>query len=134
MALFDLFKKKRKETKAPAVKAAEVSGAVEEVVESTGPAFAAPSNASVLKHFHVSEKASRGIEMNQYTFVVDPRATKSQVRDAVARSYNVKVESVKMVRLPKRQRTVGGRRGFSPQRKKAIVILKPGSSIAAAQP
>ena len=133
MALLDLFKKKRKEPmKAPTPK---VQPSVAPETEApTGPSFAAPATSAVLKHFHVSEKASRGIEMNQYTFVVDAKATKSQVRDAVQRSYHVKVASVKMIQLPAKQRRVGKYMGSSAARKKAIVLLKPGSSIAAAQP
>jgi large subunit ribosomal protein L23 len=132
MALLDLFKKKRKEPKAPTAKTPEVQAASE--TEAAGPALAAPTTATVLKHFHVSEKASRGIEQNQYTFIVAAHATKTQVRDAVQRSYNVKVDSVNIVNLPAKERRVGQRIGASAARRKAIVILKPGSTIAAAQP
>ena len=57
-----------------------------------------------------------------------------KVRDAVKRSYKVEVASVKMIRLPAKERTIGLHRGATAERKKAVVILKPGQSIAGAQP
>ena len=134
MALLDLFKKKRKEPKAPKMAVRKPEDSVAPEAEATEPTLAAPATSAVLKHFHVSEKASNGIALNHYTFIVDPKATKSQVRDAVQRSYHVQVASVKMVKLPAKHRRIGLRTGASPARKKAVVILKPGSSIAAAQP
>jgi large subunit ribosomal protein L23 len=132
MALFDLFKHKRKEPKRPMPKA-PVEAAPTTAPEPAGPAIAAPSS-PVLKSFHVSEKATRGLADNQYTFMVGPRATKSQVRDAVTRSCKVDVVAVNIVRLPSKKRTFGRHTGSVPARKKAIVTLKDGQSIAAAQP
>ena len=136
MALFDLFKHKRKEPKRPTPKAAveaAPSTSSEQAPEAAGPTIAAPSS-PVLKSFHVSEKATRGMALNQYTFMVGPRATKSAVRDAVKRSYKVDVVSVNMVRLPAKERTFGRHTGSVSARRKAIVTLKEGQSIAAAQP
>ncbi len=93
----------------------------------------APSNPA-LKSFLVSEKATRNIALNQYTFLVDQHATKTQVRDAVERGYHVDVVSVQMIRLPSKQRTLGRITGRVPGKKKAVVVLKTGQSIAAAQP
>jgi len=133
MALFDLFKHKRKEPKRPTPKAAVEAAPEAEAPAVAGPAIAAPSS-PVLKSFHVSEKATRGMALNQYTFMVGPSATKSQVRDAVERSYKVDVVSVNMVNLPAKERTFGRHTGSVAARTKAIVTLKEGQSIAAAQP
>jgi large subunit ribosomal protein L23 len=126
MALLDLFKKKQKKPEQPAPKAVVAP-------EAQGPSVAAPSS-PVLRSFHVSEKATRGMAYNQYTFMVDARATKTQVRDAVERSYKVDVVAVNMVRLPSKERTFGRHTGRVPARTKAIITLKEGQSIAAAQP
>ncbi len=134
MALLDLFKKKRKEvTRRPTPKAELPVAPEAEAAKPAGPSIAAPSS-PVLKSFHVSEKATRGMSLNQYTFMVAPRATKTQVRDAVELSYKVKVVGVQMVTLPAKERTFGRHSGRVPARKKAVVTLKTGQSIAAAQP
>ena len=117
-------------TKAP--KAAVVEGAAEAVAIDR-PAIPAPSS-PVLRNFHISEKGTRGMAFNQYTFAVAPGATKTEVRDAVERSYKVDVEGVNIVNLPAKKRRLGRREGTVPARRKAIVTLKEGQSIAAAQP
>ena len=128
MALFDLFKHKRKETtKRPTPKA------VEEAPVESKPTIAAPVS-PILRSFHISEKATRGMAYNQFTFMVDAHATKTQIRDAVARSYKVDVIDVQTVRLPGKDRTVGRHMGHVPARRKAVVTLKEGQTIAAAQP
>lgn len=89
---------------------------------------------NVLKRFFVSEKSTRGLSFNQYTFEVSRTATKTAVRDAVSRAYNVKVESVNMVTLPGKHRRIGRYTGSTSPVRKAIVTLKEGQTIAAAQP
>jgi large subunit ribosomal protein L23 len=124
------FKKKQPKPTLP-----EVTEEVEAVAEEhEGPSGIAANANPILRHFHVSEKGTRGLALNQYTFVVDQRATKTQVRDAVRRGYKVDVVGVQMVRLPSKQRRYGRHEGRVPGRKKAIVTLKEGQTIAAAQP
>ncbi len=49
----------------------------------------------VLKKPHITEKATFAMnEDNQYTFLVDPRATKGDIKAAVESVYNVRVQSV----------------------------------------
>lgn len=125
--LKNLFKKKEP-TKKPAPREAQV----EVATETTGSGIASSTN-PILRSFHVSEKSARGMQMNQYTFIVDPHATKSQVRDAVHKSYRVDVVGVNMVRLPAKHRQIGRYRGTVTGKRKAIVTLKEGQTIAAAQ-
>lgn len=106
--------------------------AVEEVAVQT-PTIKAPAGA-VLRRYFVSEKSTRGFALNQYTFEIAPRATKSQVRDAVERGYKVDVTAVNIIRLPSKKRRIGRHEGRTTPVKKAIVTLKAGQSIAAAQP
>ena len=67
---------------------------------------------------------------NHYTFKVDPRATKSQIRDAVEKMFNVKVVSVNTMNYEGKTRRRGrmntGRRSSW---KKAVVKLRAGDSI-----
>lgn len=126
--------KKGKKPAAPPPETPETVAAGTEPAAGPQPSGIAAVANPVLRHFHVSEKGTRGLALNQYTFIVDPRATKTQVRDAVRRGYHVDVVAVRMVRLPSKQRRYGSHEGRVTGKKKAIVTLKQGQSIAAAQP
>lgn len=126
---FNFWRKSNKEPKPP--KQAEAKPA--EVVESSTPSVLAPAG-TVLKRYFVSEKSTRGFPMNQYTFEVDRRATKTDVRDAVERGYKVDVTGVNIVRLPAKKIQLGRFRGTKGGIKKAIVTLKEGQTIPQAQP
>ncbi|MCX7670793.1 MAG: 50S ribosomal protein L23 [Anaerolineae bacterium] len=84
----------------------------------------------VLKRPIVTEKTGAQAEARQYTFEVDPRANKIQVKDAVETAFNVTVTDVRMVHIPAKH----GRYGRAtvvkkPAIKKAVVTLAPGNSI-----
>lgn len=66
---------------------------------------------------------------NQYTFRVDSRATKPQIRDAVEKLFNVKVVSVNTMNYGGKMRQRGRILGRRPNWKKAIVTLRTGDSI-----
>lgn len=132
MALLNLFGKKRKEPKKP-TSASEVSVPADVQEAAERPSVLAPASPA-LRSFHVSEKSTRGMAYNQYTFIVGPRTTKTEVRDAVKKAYKVDVVAVNMVSLPAKKRRLGRRMGMVSARKKAIVTLKEGQAIAAAQP
>jgi large subunit ribosomal protein L23 len=77
----------------------------------------------------VSEKSYSGIEANTYTFIVDPRANKTEIKEAVQRIWNVRVVSVNTLRRKgkvKRYRYTSGKR---PDQKRAIVTLAEGDTI-----
>ncbi|PRB71401.1 50S ribosomal protein L23 [Arthrobacter sp. MYb213] len=75
----------------------------------------------------VSEKSYGLIDEGQYTFLVDPRSNKAEIKNAVEAIFNVKVESVNtMNRTGKRKRTKFGW-GSRKDTKRAIITLKEGS-------
>jgi large subunit ribosomal protein L23 len=77
----------------------------------------------------VSEKSYEASTRGTYTFKVHPDAHKTQIRQAVEELFDVKVESVNVVKVqskPKKRGLVKGRR---PGWKKAIVELKDGYEI-----
>ena len=78
----------------------------------------------------VSEKSYDLVEeLNTYTFVVHPSATKTEIRAAVAELFDVRVLSVNtMNRQGKRKRT-GWVWGTRPDTKRALVTLATGDSI-----
>ena len=84
----------------------------------------------VIKKPLLTEKSTHLIsETNTYTFVVDRRARKDQIKGAVERLYGVKVEDVRTITRKAKQRRL--RYGWveSGQHKKAMVRLAEGSSI-----
>ncbi len=78
----------------------------------------------------LTEKANRLREnANQYAFEVARTATKTSIKEAVQRLFNVKVESVNTMLYRGKDRRMG--RGYAKMQnwKKAVVTLKEGDSI-----
>ena len=77
----------------------------------------------------VSEKSYGLIEAKKYAFRVHPDAHKTQIRQAVEATFNVKVTGVNTINRPgKRRRTRFGW-GKRPDTKRAIVTLAEGERI-----
>ena len=77
----------------------------------------------------VSEKSYAGLELNTYTFLVDPRANKTEIKEAVQKIWSVHVTSVRTLNRKgkvKRRRVTLGKR---PDQKRAIVTLAEGDKI-----
>jgi len=85
----------------------------------------------IIKTVRLTEKGTRqGEKYNQYTIVADPRANKTQIRQAVQELFKVKVERVNTLNVhgkERRKRTTQA--GKTPDWKKAIVTLKEGDKI-----
>jgi large subunit ribosomal protein L23 len=85
----------------------------------------------VIRRPVVTEKSNKQADsVNQYTFEVDRRANKMQVKDAVETAFNVKVLEVNIVNIPPKK----GRYGRTivtkkPAFKKAVVTLAAGNEI-----
>ncbi len=66
----------------------------------------------------------------KFTFEVDKKANKIEVKQACEALFNVKVEKVNIVNVrPKQNVRVGRYEGFKPSMKKAIVTLAEGQTI-----
>lgn len=75
----------------------------------------------------VSEKSYGLIDDGKYTFVVDPRSNKTEIKLAIEKIFGVKVASVNTLnRTGKKQRTKFGI-GKRKDTKRAIVTLKSGT-------
>ena len=82
----------------------------------------------------VTEKTDRLSEnLNQYTFVVNKKANKVEVRKAIEEMYGVQVEAVNTMIMPSKTKvrnTRGGvQRGRTSSFKKAIITLAEGEEI-----
>jgi len=85
----------------------------------------------IIRTVRLTEKGTRQADKyNQYTVVADPRANKTQIRQAVQDLFKVKVEKVNTLNVRgkfRRQRTKQA--GQAPSWKKAIITLKAGDKI-----
>lgn len=78
----------------------------------------------------ITEKSNLHKESyNQITFEVDKRANKLQIKEAVEKMFNVRVESVRTVNCVGKKRRLGRFEGKKRDWKKAIVKLKEGDRI-----
>lgn len=85
----------------------------------------------IIRTVRLTEKGTRQSEKyNQYTVVADPRANKTQIRQAVQELFKVKVTGVNTLNVrgkARRKRTAQA--GTTSHWKKAIVTLKDGDKI-----
>jgi large subunit ribosomal protein L23 len=77
----------------------------------------------------VSEKSYSLITDRKYTFKVHEDAHKTQIRQAVEELFEVKVQSVNIVKVQSKPKRRGLTRGSKPGWKKAIVQLREGHEI-----
>jgi len=87
------------------------------------------SNAQVIKYPIITDKATRLLENNQYSFVVDPSSDKITIKAAIEYLFNVTVVKVNTCHLPRKKKRVGKYIGWKPKYKKAIVTLSEGDVI-----
>ena len=85
--------------------------------------------ADVIRRPLITEKATNALDQNQYTFEVDHRAAKPQIKAAVESMFSVKVIGISTMNPPRRTRRVGKFSGKRSQVKKAIVRLAEGEKI-----
>ena len=83
----------------------------------------------IIKAPIITEKSSALAANNVITFSVDTRANKTQIKQAIEKIFNVKVESVNTVNVKPKKKRVGRYVGKTNKVKKAIVKLSEGSSI-----
>ncbi len=77
----------------------------------------------------VSEKSYAGLELNSYTFLVDPRSNKTEIKEAVQTIWGVRVVSVNTLNRPGKIKRRGYTKGKRADQKRAIVTLAEGDSI-----
>ena len=76
----------------------------------------------------VTEASMAGMDNKRYTFDVDLRATKTQVKNAVEEIFDVKVKNVNIMNVRGKEKRVGRYTGKTARRRKAIVTLTEDSN------
>jgi large subunit ribosomal protein L23 len=77
----------------------------------------------------ITEKATLASEENKVIFKVLKKATKSEIKAAVERLFDVKVESVNTLIRKGKKKVFKGTRGVQSDVKKAVVTLAEGHKI-----
>lgn len=77
----------------------------------------------------LSEKAVGEIELGKYAFYVHPHANRTQIKEAIETVFTVDVTKINLINLQGKLKRQGRYQGRRPERKKAIVTLKPGQRI-----
>ena len=86
----------------------------------------------VVRRPHVSEKSHDGVQhRNVYTLEVDPRATKTDIREAVSRIWGVQVLGVRTISVLGKAKRMGRKAGRAQDWKKAMVHIAEGQGIEA---
>jgi large subunit ribosomal protein L23 len=75
----------------------------------------------------ITERTTELMGEKKYTFDVDRRATKSDIKSAVEKIFEVHVSKVNTMNYKGKPKRFGRYFGYTPQRKKAIVTLTPDS-------
>jgi len=84
----------------------------------------------IIKRPIITEKTYLLMEANKYTFEVDRKSNKLEVKLAVEEIFDVEVEKVNIINSKPKKRRVGRYTGLTRNRKKAIVKLVDGNKIA----
>ena len=77
----------------------------------------------------ITKKAGLLAQKNQYVFKVDPRANKTEIKQAIEKIFNVKVEGIRTLNVKPKKKRVGRYTGLTNRTKKAIVTLAEGQQI-----
>lgn len=81
----------------------------------------------VIKSPVITEHSADLMIDKKYTFEVDPRANKTEVKVAVESAFNVKVIKVNTMNIKGKLKRMGQHAGYRSDRKKAVVQLSEDS-------
>lgn len=76
----------------------------------------------------ITEESMEDMAYGKYTFKVDKRANKSEIKKAIENIFDVKVEKVNTINMSGKQKRMGIHVGRRPSWKKAIVTLTEDSN------
>ncbi|CAM4211792.1 MULTISPECIES: 50S ribosomal protein L23 [Jeotgalicoccus] len=81
----------------------------------------------IIKRPVITERSADLMSEDKYTFDVDVRANKTQVKHAIEEIFDVKVDKVNIMNVKPKKKRMGRYEGYTNRRRKAIVKLKEGS-------
>lgn len=87
------------------------------------------SDIFTIKKPHITEKATDLNAIGKYVFMVEPSATKNEIKKALKKIYSVDVVKIQTITRPAKEKKFRSRAGIKVGYKKAIVTLKEGQKI-----
>ncbi len=83
----------------------------------------------IIKAPVITEKSENVKANGQYTFKVDPKAKKIEIKEAIEKLFNVNVKEIRTINEKPKKKRVGRYTGLTNRSKKAIVTLAEGQTI-----
>ncbi len=83
----------------------------------------------IIKAPLITEKSRSEQEAGKYVFLVSPKATKKEIKEAIEKIFKVEVEKITTLNIKVKKKRVGRYTGLTNRGKKAIVTLKDGMTI-----
>ena len=83
----------------------------------------------IIKAPVITEKSQIAKSEGKYTFKVDPKANKLEIKEAIEKIFKVKVTAIRTLNVKPKKRRVGRYTGLTSRYKKAIVKLADGQTI-----
>ena len=83
----------------------------------------------IIKAPIITEKSELEKMNGKYTFLVDEKANKTEIKEALEKLFNVHVKSISTLNIKTKKRRVGRYTGLTNRGKKAIVTLAVGETI-----
>jgi large subunit ribosomal protein L23 len=82
----------------------------------------------IIKRPVITERSTDLMSEKKYTFEVDVKANKTEVKDAVEAVFGVKVDKVNIMNYKGKFKRVGRHSGYTNRRRKAVVKLTADSN------
>lgn len=83
----------------------------------------------LIKHPVITAKSCQLFEKNQYTFDVDPRLTKPQIKKLFENLFQVNIIAVNTHLPPLQKKRLGQQQGYKARYKRVILTLKSNQKI-----
>ena len=83
----------------------------------------------IIKAPLITEKSRMDEQNGKYSFLVDPKATKPEIKNAVEKIFKVKVVGISTSNTKPKEKRVGRYTGLTNKYKKAVVQLAEGMTI-----
>jgi large subunit ribosomal protein L23 len=77
----------------------------------------------IIRKPYITEKSNMEMSNGKYTFIVDVNATKTEIKHAVEKLFQVRVLNVNTINYEGKQKRMGVHQGSRPDWKKAIVKI-----------
>ena len=83
----------------------------------------------LIKYPVITEKSCRLIEKNKYTFDVDKKLTKSQIKKILENLFKINIISVNTHLPPIKKKRLGLKQGYKVRYKRVIITIKSNQQI-----